>query len=120
MHRHRIRPTQDTPVIEGLARQLAAPLMLGDAAIDQYSYYEEGDVLYLTAGPPRVAAETDESLEGHAVFLDPDGSLIGVTVIGAREAIERDGMLKVTLPDGPAARYSRNTIEPLLVETPLY
>jgi len=51
-------------------RRLPTPLGVGDAMMDRYGYYEEGDVLYLTAGPPAPAADTDESIEGDTVFYD--------------------------------------------------
>ena len=102
-------------------RQLTTPLVLGDAVIDRYSYYEEGDVLYLNAGSPRLAADDDESVEGDTVFFEADGSVIGVTVIGAREMLVRDGTLNITLPSrGLAARFARELVEPLLVETIRY
>jgi len=95
--------------------------MLGDVAIDRYSYYEQGDVLYLTAGPRRPAADDDDSVERHTVFLDDHGSVIGVTIIGARELLDRHGTIDVTLPNGgPAARWSRAQIESLLHETISY
>jgi len=100
---------------------LERPLPLGKAAIDRYSYYEQGDVLYLMVGPPHMAADDDDSQEGAVVFFDADGSSIGVTIIGARESLERDGTLNVTLPSrGIAVRWPREVVEPLLVETLRY
>jgi uncharacterized protein YuzE len=107
-------------VIDTTIGRIAPPLLLGDAAIDRYTYYEEGDVLYLTAGAPQAAADDYESLEGDTVFVDARGRIIGVTIIGAREMLDRDGTLNVTLPSGPAARFPREVIEPLLVETIRY
>jgi uncharacterized protein YuzE len=102
-------------------RGLDPPLMLGDTAIDRYSYYEHGDVLYLMVGPPHLAADDDESLEGDTVFFDADGSISGVTMIGPRFMLERDGTLNVTLPSrGIAVRWPRELVEPLLVETLRY
>jgi uncharacterized protein YuzE len=95
--------------------------MLGDAAIDRYGYYEEGDVLYLSVGPPQLAADGDESTEGDTVFFDADGRITGVTMIGPRRMLERDGSLNITLPGrGLAARFPREQIEPLLHETIRY
>jgi uncharacterized protein YuzE len=107
-------------VIESATRRIASPLMFGEAAIDHYSYDEPVDVLYLTAGPPRIANDTDESLEGSTIFLDERGAVIGVTIIGAREQLDHDGTLDVTLPGGPAARWPRSLVEPLLHETIRY
>ena len=97
---------------------IATPLPLGNASIDHYGYDEEVDVLYLTAGPPRMAADDYDSLEGSTVFFDECGDLIGVTIIGARERLDRDGTLNVTLRDGArSARWPRELVEPLLHET---
>lgn len=102
-------------------RALDPPLVLGDATLDRYHYYERGDVLYLRSGPPEVAADDDESLEGDTVFLDADDRIIGITMIGARIMLERDGTLNVTLPRrGIATRWPRAVVEPLLVETLSY
>ncbi len=104
-------------------RALDPPLLLGDATIDRYSYYERGDVLYLMVGAPtgEPAADDDESLEGDTVFFDADGAITGVTMIGPRYMLERDGTLNVTLPSrGIAVRWPRMLIEPLLVETLRY
>jgi len=100
---------------------LDRPLALGDVAIDRYSYYEQGDVLYLMVGPPHMAADDDDSQEGAVVFFDDDGSISGVTMIGARETLERDDVLSVTLPSrNIAVRWPRGLVEPLLVETLRY
>ena len=61
-------------------------------------YDERGDVLYLHVGEPRPAADTDETPEGHVLRFDEAGSLIGLTIIGARALLERDGSLTVTPP----------------------
>lgn len=107
--------------MDDVTRRFALPLSLGDVAIDHRNYDGEADVLYLTAGPPRLAADTDESIEGDTVFFDARGDVIGVTMIGAREVLERDGALNVTLPSrGIAVRWSRDVVEPLLVETLRY
>ena len=104
-----------------MTRPIFPPLLLGDVAIDRYSYYAAGDVLYLTAGPPRPAADDDDSLERHTIFFDAHGDVIGLTVIGAREHLDLDGTLNVTLRDGgPSAQFPRAAVEPLLVETIRY
>jgi hypothetical protein len=104
-------------------RRLAQPLTLGDTEIDRYSYYERGDVLYLSAGEPtgRPSPDVDESIEGDTVFFDADGRITGVTMIGPRFMLERDGTLSVTLPSrGLAVRWPREVVEPLFVETLRY
>ncbi len=101
-----------------LEKAFAGRLRVRDAIIDRYGYDEEGDVLYLTAGPPSEAADDDDSEEGAVVFFDVDGKVSGVTIIGARETLEQNGTLNVTLPSrGIAVRWPRELVEPLLVET---
>jgi hypothetical protein len=102
---------------------LQTPLVLGDGVLDCYSYYERGDVLYLSAGPPtgHPAPDVDESVEGDSVFFDADGHVTGTTMLGPRFMLERDGTLNVTLPSrGIAVRWPRDVVEPLLVETLRY
>jgi hypothetical protein len=104
-------------------RRLDPPLVLGDSEIDRYSYYEQGDVLYLSVGEPtgQPAPDLEESIEGDSVFFDADGRITGVTMIGPRFMLERDGTLNVTLPRrGLAVRWPGEVVEPLLVETLSY
>ena len=104
-----------------IEQELTRRLKVRGAHIDRYGYDEPADVLYLCVGPPRLAADDDDSLEGDVVFFDADGRVIGVTMIGAREKLERDGSLRVTLPDRDiAVRWPRELVEPLLVETLSY
>src|SRR5690348_2573123 len=83
---HRLRPAKG-PTLSNTIRMLDRPLTVDGVAIDRYSYYEEGDVLYLMVGPPtgEPAADDEDSLEGAVVFFELDGRVSGVTVIGARE-----------------------------------
>jgi uncharacterized protein YuzE len=102
---------------------LEPPLVIGDDGMDRYSYYDEGDVLYLSAGEPTglPVPDMDESLEGDSIFFDVDGHVTGVTMIGPRLMLERDGTLNVTLPGrGIEVRWPREMVEPLLVETLRY
>ncbi|HEV7773296.1 MAG TPA: hypothetical protein VGO48_08450 [Conexibacter sp.] len=67
------------------------------------------------------APDVDESIEGDTVFFDAHGRITGVTMIGPRFMLERDGTLNVTLPSrGLAVRWSREAVEPLLAETLSY
>ena len=40
----------------------------------------------------------DESPEGHALRFDTDGRLVGLTIVGAKALLERDGHITVTIP----------------------
>jgi uncharacterized protein YuzE len=104
-------------------KSLRPPLVIADLLLDRYGYYAEGDVLYLSAGEPtrEPAPDTDESLEGDTVFFDADGHVSGVTMIGPRFMLEREGTLNITVPSrGIAVRWPRELVEPLLVETLRY
>jgi uncharacterized protein YuzE len=65
---------------------------------DQVIYDAEADVLYLHVGDPETAVDFDETPEGHAVRLDADGRVVGLTLLRPKHLLERDGELRVTLP----------------------
>ncbi len=71
---------------------------IGPYRFDDISYDVDGDVLYLSIGKPRAAADSDETPEGHVVRLDEHGHVIGVTIINARWLLQRDGVVDITLP----------------------
>ena len=64
-------------------------------------YSRSADVLYMHVGSPSTAVDFDETPEDHATRYDRDGALVGVTVVGARRAVEAgeevivDGVLAV-------------------------
>jgi len=55
-------------------------------------------VLYLARGESTEAADAALTPEGHGVRYDADGQVMGVTIIGARRLLDRDGHLTITLP----------------------
>jgi uncharacterized protein YuzE len=65
---------------------------------DQHEYDDRGDVLYLSVGPPREAARTIATPEGHAVDYDESGAVIGMVLVNVRFILERDGTLTLSLP----------------------
>lgn len=70
-----------------------------DGLIFDDSHYDaEGDVLYLSRGPSRTAADGDRTYEGHVVRYNAGGDVIGVTILNAKWLLERDGYLKITMP----------------------
>lgn len=71
---------------------------IGGITFDRVAYDREADVLYLHVGDPRAAVDFDESPEGHALRYDAGGQLIGLTIVGVKRLLERDGRLTVTLP----------------------
>ncbi len=73
---------------------------IAGTTFDQHEYDERGDVLYLSAGPPRAAARTIATPEGHAMDHDETGAVIGMVLVNARFLLERDGAVTVTVsPD---------------------
>jgi YD repeat-containing protein len=66
---------------------------------DKVAYYRGEDVLYLHVGDPAGAVDFDESPEGHHLRYDPEGRLVGITIVNARWLLEQDGRIVVTLPE---------------------
>ncbi len=71
---------------------------IGPITFDRVQYDADADVLYLHVGDPGNAVDFDETPEGHAVRLDAQGHVVGVTLVGARRLLDEDGELQVTLP----------------------
>ena len=70
------------------------------------SYERLGDVLYLSAPTDDKSAAVQETPEGHAVRLDPDGHITHITAINAKWLLDRDGELVATLRDGRLLRLT--------------
>lgn len=70
----------------------------GSYEFDHASYDQVGDVLYLRNGERREPPTTLATPEGHAVSLDEQGDVIGMTVVNVRWLVERDGKVAVTIP----------------------
>lgn len=74
-------------------------ITIGSFSFDHADYDADGDVLYLHIGEPEVG-EGEETPEGHVVRYAPGTSrIVGLTVLGARRILERDGHLAVTIPE---------------------
>lgn len=87
-------------------------LTIAGTSFDQHEYDERGDVLYLSVGPPREAARTIATPEGHAVDYDETGVVIGMVLVNVRFILERDGAITVTLPPDHVVSAK---IEPALI-----
>lgn len=61
-------------------------------------------MLYLSAVGDDKHAAAQETPEGHAVRLDPQGRITHLTAINAKWSLERDGELVSTLRDGRRLR----------------
>jgi uncharacterized protein YuzE len=74
-------------------------ISIGPLTFDRANYDADNDVLYLHAGEPQ-AGEGEETPEGHVLRYAPGTStVIGLTVIGARQILARDGRLSITVPE---------------------
>ncbi|MGH2880911.1 MAG: DUF2283 domain-containing protein [Solirubrobacteraceae bacterium] len=74
-------------------------ITIGSLSFDHADYDAENDVLYLHIGEPRLG-EGEETPEGHVVRYAPGTNrVVGLTVLGARRILQRDGRLAVTVPD---------------------
>jgi uncharacterized protein YuzE len=75
---------------------------LGPYTFDHVSYDADGDVLYLSIGQPRDAADSEETPEGHIVRYDDRERVIGLTLVNAKWLLDRSETLSITFPQRPA------------------
>jgi len=61
---------------------------------------------------PAAGIEGEETPEGHLVRYDAAGTLAGVTILGARRILDRDGAITITLPQ----RVEAAVIAPALAQ----
>lgn len=74
-------------------------IAIGPLTFDRASYDAVNDVLYLHSGDPQ-PGEGEETPEGHVLRYAPGTSrVVGLTVVGARETLERHGRLSITVPE---------------------
>jgi uncharacterized protein YuzE len=72
---------------------------VGPYEFDHVSYDSDGDVLYLRRGEQCEAADTFGTPEGHAVRLDEQGEVIGITIVNAKWLLGREGKVTITVPN---------------------
>ena len=75
---------------------------VGPYTFDHVSYDSDGDVLYLSIGVPREAADSEETAEGHIVRYDDHEQVIGLTIVNAKWLLDRGETLSITFPQRPA------------------
>jgi YD repeat-containing protein len=72
----------------------------------QFNYHDydpRGDTLFISIdGPLEQLADAYETPEGHTVEYDASGALVAIEFLNARWLLERDGELRITLPEQPA------------------
>jgi hypothetical protein len=73
-------------------------IKIGSVTFDYADYDADNDVLRLSIGEPN-GGECEDTPEGHVLrYAYGTYDLLGLTVHGPRQIIERDGHLTVTLP----------------------
>jgi uncharacterized protein YuzE len=72
----------------------------GPYSFSHVVYDDEGDVLYMAIDQPRPARGRMMPDQTVLRFDRETGELCGMTIISARRALDRDGRVTVTLPDG--------------------
>ena len=73
-----------------------ASVTIGGTTFDRFSYDCAADALYLSVGVPQPAHKTVGTPEGHAVRVDEDGRVIGITLVSPSALLDR-GSLQLTL-----------------------
>ncbi|HEY1688313.1 MAG TPA: DUF2283 domain-containing protein [Solirubrobacteraceae bacterium] len=74
-------------------------IKIGPLSFDHADYDAENDVLYLHVGEPQIG-EGEETPEGHVIRYAPSSNqVVGLTILGARRILQRDGHLTVTVPE---------------------
>lgn len=88
-------------------------IKIGPLSFDHADYDAENDVLYLHVGEPQ-AGEGEETPEGHVIRYAPGTiQVVGLTILGARRVLQRDGHLTVTVPE--TVETSAEDLAPALV-----
>jgi hypothetical protein len=73
-------------------------IRIGPVVFDHADYDADSDVLYLHVGVPQ-EAEGEETPEGHVLRYAPGSQdIVGLTILGARRILDRDGKLTITIP----------------------
>ena len=75
-------------------------IVIGEWIFDSVDYDADRDVLYLSIGEPR-SGHGQETPEGHILRYDDSDEFCGVTLMGVRGILERDGEVVVTVPPRP-------------------
>ena len=74
-------------------------ITIGPLTFDHADYEADNDVLYLHKGEPQ-SGEGEETPEGHVIrYASGTNQVVGLTVLGAKRILGRDGHLAVTVPE---------------------
>lgn len=87
-------------------------IRIGPVVFDHADYDAENDVLYLHVGEPQ-EAEGEETPEGHVLrYASGTHQIVGLTVLGAQRILDRDGELRITIPE--SVKASADELAPAL------
>jgi uncharacterized protein YuzE len=93
----------------------AVNIAIGSLNFKHANYDVDNDVLYLHVGEPE-PAEGEETPEGHVLRYAPGTDrVVGLTVLGARSLLERDGRLAITVPE--TVETTADALAPALAAT---
>ena len=84
-------------------------IRIGQLVFDHVSYDAGADVLYLSVGEPRPAADSDATPQGHVVRYGENGDIIGITIVNAKWLTEHEGGIDISL------RVDADELAPALV-----
>lgn len=91
-------------------------IRIGSVTFGLAHYDAESDVLDLHVGEPK-GTEGEETPEGHVLHFEPGTQrIVGLTVLGAQAILDRDGELRITMPE--LAKASADDLAPALAALP--
>jgi hypothetical protein len=98
-------------VTEGFAPMERVDIRIGPVTFDHADYDAEND-LYLHVGPLQ-EAEGQETREGQILrFVPGTERIVGLTILGAQAILDRDGELRITIPE--SVKASADDLAPAL------
>jgi uncharacterized protein YuzE len=74
-------------------------IRVANTDFNRVDYDAEADVLYLASDDPSHAVDFDETPEGHAVRYGSAGEIVGITIMNARQLLDENGAIRITLPE---------------------
>jgi uncharacterized protein YuzE len=81
---------------------------IADIHFSYHVYDPRADTLFVSVDGPRltVPEEVFDTPEGHIVEYDDGGKLVAIELMEVRRRLERDGELRISLPESPAVASS--------------
>jgi len=84
-------------------------ITIAETRFDYHDYDARGDTLFLSVKAPPRKHPPDrayETPEGHVIEYDARGAIVSIELLNARWLLQRDGELRVTLPEHRAVADS--------------